>query len=224
MWTQPARARLLPWAVGLCAAMALTLTVTGVYADARASSERDDGFVIPPAPSKVAPRLALEIHSGVAWALSNDSLCPRGVGCVMRGGGGIGATVERRWPKGLGVFGGYDAWFLDSDSVYELGVQQSLRTGVRYTWPNDTVLHPVVEIALGLMGYGDTFRVATIGVLAQVFAGAELELSETFGIRSGFGLRAFSHTSFRTQRDRVLRGDKGAFSEAVFFEVGLTVM
>jgi hypothetical protein len=199
-----------------------TLGVSPAHADS--SAKVHDTFVIPPAPSAAAPRLALEIHSGIAWALSNESLCPRGVGCVMRGGGGIGATIERRWPKGLGAFAGYDAWFLDSDSVYELGVQQALRGGARYTLPTDIVFHPVFEVGAGLMGYGDTFRIATVGGLGQLFAGGELELSETFGLRAGFGLRAFTHTSFTTQRDNVERGRHGAFSEAVYLEVGLTVM
>jgi hypothetical protein len=180
--------------------------------------------VIPPAPSEAAPRLSLEVHAAMSGMLNNGSICPSGSGCVMQGGGGIGATVERRWPNGLGAFGGYDAWFLDSDSVYELGVQQALRGGLRYTLPNDIILHPVFELSLGLMGYGDTFRVATVGVLIQPFAGAELELSESFGLRTGVGMRAFSHSEFRTERDQTPRGKGGPFSEAVFFEIGLTVM
>ncbi len=216
MWTRTLAAALLTMGV---------LVAPGVSpAHADSSAKEHDVFVIPPAPSAAEPRLALEVHSGIAWALSNESLCPRGVGCVMRGGGGIGATVERRWPKGLGAFGGYDAWFLDSDSVYELGVQQALRGGARFTLPTDIVFHPVFEVGLGLMIYGDTFRFATFGGLGQLFAGGELELSETFGLRAGFGLRAFTHTSFRTQRDNVVRGRHGAFSEAVYLEVGLTVM
>jgi hypothetical protein len=195
----------------------------GVRADDR-TLPGHGAFVIPPAPSETAPRPSLEVHTDIAGTLNHHSLCPSGHGCVMRGGGGIGATVERRWPRGLGVFAGYDAWFLDSDSVYELGVQQALRGGARYTLPNDVVLHPVFELSLGVMGFGDTFRVATVGALIQPFAGAELELSETFGLRFGVGLRAFSHTEFRTQRDAVLRGSNGLFSESVYLEIGLTVM
>jgi hypothetical protein len=181
-------------------------------------------FLIPPAPSKAAPRWALDVHSGFTLSLNNRALCPSGFGCVMRSGGGIGATIERRWPKGLGVFGGYDAWFLDSDSVFELGTQQVLRGGIRYTVPTDVVLHPVIELGMGVMVYGDTFLIATFGVLLQPFVGAELELNETFGMRAGIGMRAFSHTKFRTERDNVLRGQHGAFSEALFLELGLTVM
>lgn len=201
----------------------LALVLACVRATARAD-EPESAFVIPPAPSRADPRLALEVHAAISGMLNNDSLCPSGPGCVMRGGGGIGATVERRWPNGLGAFAGYDAWFLDSDSVYELGVQQALRGGARYTLPNDIVLHPLFELSLGVMGYGDTFRVATVGVLIQPFAGAELELSDWVGLRAGVGLRAFSHSEFRTERDAVLRGNNGLFSESVYLEFGLTVM
>ncbi len=188
------------------------------------SSTIEPPFEVPPAPMDAAPRHVLDLHSGFSTALQNRSLCPRGSGCVFRSGGGIGATLERRWPQGLGVIAGYEVWFLDSDSVYELGVQQALRGGARYTLPTDVLVHPVIELSIGGMGYGDTFGIATLGVLLQGFAGCEVELSERFGLLTGFGLRGFSHRKFRTERDRVVRGGSGAFSESFFVQVGLTVM
>lgn len=197
------------------------VAVATAHAD---SSAPEAPFAVPPAPNDAAPRHVLDVHSGFSTALQNDSLCPRGSGCVFQSGGLIGASVERRWPKGFGVLLGYDLWFLDSDSVYELGVQQALRAGIRYTMPSDILFHPVFELTLGGMGYGDTFLIATVGALAQAFAGAEIELSERFGLLLGIGLRAFSQSEFRTERDRVLRGNDGLFTESFFFQVGLTVM
>jgi hypothetical protein len=205
------------------ACVALLLAPQVAHGEA-SSAEQPVAFLIPPAPSQAKPRLAVEAHANLALPLDNQSLCPRGVGCVLQGGGGIGASVERRSPNGFGFFGALDFWFLDSDSVYELGVQQALHGGLRYTMPTELVFHPVFDLSLGVMAYGDTFRVATVGALAQLFAGAEIELSETFGLRFGFGLRAFSHSQFRTERDRILRGAAGAFAESLFLEVGLTVM
>jgi hypothetical protein len=174
---------------------------------------------------QVAPRLALEVHTGLTLPLDNDALCPSAAGCVLQSGGGIGVSVERRWPTGFGGLLAYDVWFLDSDSVYELAVQQMLRGGVRYTMPTDFVFHPIFELSLGVMGLGDIFRVATAGVLIQSFSGVETELTESVGVRIGMGLRAFSHSPFRTQRDGVRRGGGAVhFSEAFFIEVGLTVM
>jgi hypothetical protein len=142
---------------------------------------------------------------------------------VLQGGGGIGGSLERRSPNGFGAFGGYELWFLNSDSVYELGVQQALHGGMRYTMPTEVLFHPVMDLSVGVMGYGDTFRISTVGALAQFFAGAEIELSEAVGLRVGFGLRAFTHSAFRT-RDQIKRGSSGAFAESAFLELGLTIM
>jgi hypothetical protein len=206
---------------------ALCLLSTSAVARAEAGDPKGSApapFEIPPAPSRAEPRFALEVHASFAGPLDNRSLCPRGVGCVLQSGGGIGFSLERRRPTGFGVFGAYDVWFLDSDSVYELGVQQVFRAGVRYTMPTEIVFHPVFDVSLGVMGYGDTFRVATVGALADVFAGGEIELSETFGLRIGMGLRFFSHSSFRSERDSILRGHDGVFAEYIQGQIGLTVM
>jgi hypothetical protein len=90
--------------------------------------------------------------------------------------------------------------------------------------PTDFVFHPIFELGLGVMGLGELFRVATAGLLVQAFSGIETELTESFGVRVGMGLRAFSHSPFRTERDGVRRGGELRFSEAFFIEVGLTVM
>jgi hypothetical protein len=179
-------------------------------------------FLIPPSPARAAPRLAIEVHTGLTVPLDNEALCPPDAGCVLQSGGGIGVSLERRFPSGFGPLVAYDAWFVDSDSVYELAVQQILRGGLRYTMPTEFVFHPIFELSLGIMGLGDTFAIATVGVLGQAFAGAEIELTESFGVRMGFGLRAFSQSRF-TARDGAQRGG-GLFSESAFVEVGLTVM
>jgi hypothetical protein len=72
------------------------------------------------------------------------------------------------------------------------------------------------------MVYGDTFRAATVGGVLEGLAGSEFELSAAFGLRAGLGVRVFSHSAFRTERDGVLRGKRGAFSESIFLRVGLT--
>jgi hypothetical protein len=181
-------------------------------------------FAIPPPPAQAAPRLAIEVHTGLTLPLGNEALCPEGYGCVLQAGGGIGASLERRRPSGFGVLIAYDAWFLDSDSVFELAVQQQLRFGMRYTAPSDYLFHPIFELSGGPMVFGDIFRAATVGVVFQAFSGIETELTESFGIRLGVGVRGFSHTPFRTERDGVRRGARDHFSEAFFLEVGLTYM
>ena len=194
-----------------------------VRADVLADEARSGAaFLIPPSPARATPRLAIEVHTGLTVPLANAALCPSDAGCVLESGGGIGASVERRFPNGFGALLAYDAWFVDSDSVYELAVQQLLRGGARYTMPTEYIVHPIMELSVGVMGLGDTFRVESVGGLLQAFAGVEIELTETFGVRMGFGLRAFTQSRF-TARDGVRRGG-GVFSESAFIEVGLTVM
>jgi hypothetical protein len=180
-------------------------------------------FRIPPAPNLLPPRWFLEFNLTAVAPTDTDGLCPEGSGCVYSGGAGVGATAENRWPTGWGAFVAYDIWFIDSESVYELGVQQSARGGARYTWPNATIAHPVAELGGGLTAFGDTFRFSTVGVLVQGMLGLELELSRHFGVLGGFGLRAFSHSRFRTGRDDVARGRGEIFSQALFLHIGLTV-
>jgi hypothetical protein len=179
-------------------------------------------FEVPPAPELAEPRFTFDVHTGFTAPLNNHPLCPSGAGCVLKSGGGVGGSAERRWAAGIGVLVGYDLWFLDTDSVYELGVQQILRAGIRYTMPTNVVFHPVFELSGGAMLYGDTFRVATVGGVFEGLAGSEFELSAAFGLRAGLGVRVFSHSAFRTERDGVLRGKHGSFSEAIFLQVGLT--
>ncbi len=181
-------------------------------------------FVIPPPPAEAAPRLAIEVHTGLTLPLRNGALCPKDYGCVLQAGGGIGFSLERRLPSGFGLLAAYDAWFLDSDSVYELAVQQQLRVGMRFTAPTDYVFHPIFELSGGAMVFGDIFRAATVGVVFQGFSGVETEMTESFGVRIGLGVRGFSHTPFVTDRDGVRRGAREHFSEAFFIEVGLTYM
>lgn len=203
--------------------VAQTFRMSDARADEPPPAAGPTSLEIPPSPALAAPRLAIEVHTGLTMPLDNDALCPERAGCVLESGGGIGASIERRYPSGFGALMAYDAWFVDSDSVYELAVQQLLRGGLRYTMPTEYVFHPIFEGSLGMMGLGDIFAIATVGFVGQLFAGGEIELTQTFGVRLGFGFRAFTHSSFRTERDEVQRGT-GLFSESAFVEVGLTVM
>lgn len=204
--------------------VALTLLLIGpaTHARAQGAGSGKPVFELPPSPAKAKPRLMFEVHTGFSAPLNHSALCPSNAGCVMENGGGVGSSVERRWPGGLGVMAGYDLWFLDTDSVYELGVQQLFRGGLRYTFPTNYIFHPMFEFGAGLMVYGDTFQAATAGVLLQPVAGVEVELTESVGLRCGLGVRVFSHQAFRTQRDGVLRGGSGTFSESLYLELGLT--
>lgn len=202
-------------------AVACVLVSRSTRAQAQAAGSETSTFEVPPSPAKAKPSLIFEVHTGFSAPLNHAALCPSEAGCVMENGGGVGSSVERRWPGGLGVMGGYDVWFLDTDSVYELGVQQLFRGGLRYSLPTNYIFHPMFEFGAGFMVYGDTFQAATAGILLQPVVGVEAELTESVGLRFGLGVRVFSHGAFRTQRDGVLRGGGGTFSESLYLELGL---
>lgn len=218
-------ARVCLWLLAACIGAGLSPQAGQLWGCTVARAEALDqrfAFEVPPAPAQTRPHLGFDVHTGFVAPLNHRSLCPGDAGCVMGNGGGVGGSVELRWPGGFGVMAAYDIWFLDTDSVYELGVQQILRAGLRYTMPTEIIFHPLFEVSGGAMTYGDTFRAATAGAVLQVLGGAEIELTESFGLRLGLGVRVFSHRAFRTERDGVLRGKHGAFSESFYVEVGLT--
>jgi hypothetical protein len=179
---------------------------------------------LPPADTLFPERFVGEVHVGFAAPLENGSVCPSVGGCVLQSGGGVGGSFERRRPSGFGWLAGYDLVFLGSDAVYELGVQQLVRLGARYTAPTDIIFHPTFDLSAGAHVYGDTFHVATFGALLQVFSGAEIELSETYAVRGGFGLRILTQSAFRTERDGIRRARTERPSEMLFAEVALVFM
>ena len=210
--------------LGSCVPVSVLLAAALMVSVAHAEEPGVRHLRPPPRPSEIPPKLALEVHVNAAGPVNNDSLCPEEASCVFGGGGGVGATLERRKPTGLGWFGGYDAGFLDSASVFELGVQQTLRFGVRFTMPNEILAHPVMEFSIGAMALGDTFRLSTVGALAQAMIGAELEVTEHIAIVGGFLLRAFTATRFTSSRDSVSRAEQGLLSQAMAFQIGLSAL
>ena len=54
-------------------------------------------------------------------------------GCVLRSGGGIGVSLERRFPNGFGPLVAYDAWFVDT-------VERTLAAGSSFG--SDVVVDP----------------------------------------------------------------------------------
>jgi hypothetical protein len=201
--------------------VALTSSVAGYAGGAPRGATR---FRPPRAPELAPPRLTIELHTGVVSPLENRGLCPADGGCVLQSGGGVGGTGEWRWPSGFGMLLGYDLSFFDTDAVFELGVQNALRTGLRFTAPTDIIFHPTFEVAGGGHLFGDTFQVATFGALVQVGAGAEVELSATYCMRASIGMRVLSHSRFRTARDGVLRGDDYPLAAQFYAELGLGFM
>lgn len=176
---------------------------------------------MPPPPELREPELVYGGGVVVLAALENDALCPRTKRCVFRGGVGLSAQVERRWPTGWGALFGLDIWLADGDSVFEVGVLPMIRLGARYTHPTSSRFHWFAELDFGFLWFGDSFRLSTVGGGAEIVLGGELELSARVALSFGAMVRTFATARFESRVDAVQRGGTDAWNVVLGFSMGL---
>ena len=186
--------------------------------------DADAAFELPPVPTDVDPVLAVDVHFAAVFPILRDPLCPAAEKCVFAGGGGVGLGVERRWPTGVSLGLGYDAWFLDSNNVYELAVMQMLSARVRYLLLSESIVHPVIGAAIGALVFGDTLEIATLGVAGVASVGLEWELTESIALLLLLPVRFFTTSSFQTRRDRVERAEEPGLNIAASLQFGLVIV
>lgn len=202
----------------------LAAIVCATAAVAHADHEPEGGFVLPPPPLTRPPILVGEVHVSAVIPVQREALCPDGAACIFGGGAGIGGSIERRWTDGFGIALGYDAWFLDSSAVYELGLMQSLRAAILYAILPNARVHPFASAGIGALVFGDTLRIASFGAAADAAAGAEIELTVNISLRLGLGFRLFTTSSFVTASDRVPRGEGAGLSSALTLNAGIVLL
>src|SRR5690606_21435463 len=117
----------------------------------------------PPAPSSREGELLAHVHLGSVVPLERSDICPGESICVLGAGAVVGVQIERRWPFGLGVSVAYDAWFVASGGVFELGTAQIMRAVLAYTFAQEWSVHPTLHLGAGALIFGDTFLVSTVG-------------------------------------------------------------
>ncbi len=178
----------------------------------------------PPPPETREPELLAQVHLGAVVPLLRNDICPGDSLCVLGAGGVIGVEIERRWPFGLGVLVAYDAWFVDSNGVFELGTVQIIRAALQYVFVTDWSIHPLIHLGAGALVFGDTFLVSTVGGALELGLGAELELTES--VTFGFGVQGwlFTTTPFTTDRDRRTRSEGLGINAALQLNVGLSIL
>lgn len=165
----------------------------------------------PPQPiDELPPALNYEVHLGLMLPIEVSDVCPAEADCILDGGGGVGVFLAQRWPAGLAIGLDYQAWFVDSSSVFELGVLQSLHAYSRFYFMPTNVAHPFVGVGVGGMLFGDTLNISTIGLSAEALAGVELELTESIGLVFSVPVRMLRMGRFVSPRDRVARGEDGS--------------
>ncbi len=193
--------------------------------DAQSSSSSDPSeFELPPPPSDHGTQLAGEARLDVVFPLAQGRLCPPGELCVFGGGGGVAGLLEWRYPSGLGLGVGYDAWFLDGNGVHELSTMQAVRFSVRRFFMKEREVHPFIGGAVGALLFGDTFRRNAFGGLVDLVVGFEVEISPTLAFTAGVMVRLFSTTEFESRSDGVIRGERFGVDGAAALQVGLVLL
>lgn len=178
----------------------------------------------PPAPEARDASLNVSIRLGAVFPIERADICPGDSLCVLGEGGTFGVEIERRWPLGIGIAVAYDAWFVGSGGVFELGIFQIVRAAVRYTFELGSIVHPSVQIGAGALVFGDTFLVETVGGALNAGVGAELELTDSVLLEGGAAFWLFTTSPFTTGRDRTRRSEGLGLNMAVDVHVGLTIL
>lgn len=189
-----------------------------------ASPALAEPFELPPPRNEQPVRLAGEVDLLVVFPFAQDSLCPAGSECILGSGAGIGGLLEWRFPRGLGIGVGYDAWFLDGNGVVELSTFQALRATLRYRLLRDRQVHPYLGAAIGGLILGDTFRAEAVGGIVDMLLGVEIELSADLAFTAGVLVRLLSTSAFRSNSDGVERSQGFGIDGAAALTVGLVLL
>lgn len=200
--------------------LALALTSAALHASPAAA----EPFEEPPAPDEVGPRRAGELLVDAVFPIRRTTLCPLEAQCIFGGGGGVGATIEWRYPRGLAAGFGYDVSFLDGSGVWELSTLQMLRGTIRYYGMRERLIHPYAGASAGLLLLGDTFTVSGVGGGLDLFAGAEVEITSGLSFTGALSVRTFVTNEFTTAGDDVVRADTFGLNVAIMLRLGLVLV
>jgi len=181
-------------------------------------------FEEPPAPDEVGPRRAGELTVDAVFPILTSPLCPLEAQCIFGGGGGVGATLEWRYPRGLAAGFGYDVSFLGGRGVWELSTLQMIRGGVRYYGVRERLIHPYAGASVGVVLLGDTFTVSAVGGGVDLFAGAEVEITSGLSFTGAFSVRTFVTNEFTTVGDDVTRAESFGLNVAIMLRFGLVLV
>ncbi len=185
-----------------------TLLVLGSVASFSAPSvAQAQRFELPPAPDDLPAMIVGTVWFSAVFPLVNVHSCPSGAECVLNGGGGIGGGIERRWSSGMGIGLEYEAWFLNSGGIYELGTMQAITAYARHLLARDNVIHPYLGAGIGGVIFGDTLRVDTVGLALNLHSGFEWEISESISVIVALVARFIVLEGFTTGADGVQRAD-----------------
>ena len=178
----------------------------------------------PPAPANREAELLVHVRAGAVIPLERSDVCPGEALCVLGAGADVGVEVERRWPMGFGVGVGYEAWFVDSGGVFELGTVQIVRAVLAYTFALDWSVHPRIHLGAGALVLGDTFSVSTVGGTLDFGSTLEIELTSEVALFFEASTTFFTTAPFTTSRDLTLRAEGLGINAALQLGLGLSIL
>jgi len=187
--------------------LAVLAVLLGAALSPVAAAAAQDRFEPPPEPDQLPPSVSGTVWFSAVFPLVNEHTCPSAADCVLGGGGGIGGGIERRWPTGLTIGLEYEAWFLNSAGIYELGIMQALTAFARHLLLRDNIIHPYLGAGIGGVIFGDTLRVDTVGLALNLLTGIEWEISETVSVVVALVGRLVTLDTFITDADGIQRAE-----------------
>jgi hypothetical protein len=156
----------------------------------------------------------------MALPVSTKRMCPPDAQCVFGTGFVLAGVLSRRWEPGSSLGFGYELWLQNANDVYEVGVSQVFAAVLQHRFRADKRVRPYLRLRGGLLLFGESFRVAALGGLAELGAGVELDATDHTAFTFNVGAAVLRTGSFTTPSDGVLRAADGAIDAAVLLRLG----
>lgn len=170
-------------------------------------------------PTELEPTIAAAVSTRIVRPIANDALCPPDTECIFGQGFAFGVALERRWESGPSVGFRYDAWFVDANTVYELGVLQAVQAFGRYAFVGGDAFSPYLFGSIGGAAFGDSFGIETVGLIVEAGFGVELELGSTTSLTCSVPTSFLLLSEFQTGVDAATRAS-GGIDIALALQVG----
>jgi hypothetical protein len=112
---------------------------------------------------------------------SAGAICREGaqVPCIIGSGGGLAVRAGYRFHAPFYLGGSYEFSKQDAHKSITLAILQQMRAEVRWFLPVPGVSVPFITAGSGAVGYGGQWALETIGGMAFLGVGLELQLSRT---------------------------------------------
>lgn len=187
-------------------------------------SLRADSSELPGGPPERTGAFAIGPETGLVIPLSNDRLCPAGYECIAEIGWAVSVGFTYRWANGIGLGFAYEFWLLTGNGVYETTVPQSFLGVLQYSFLPSRQTHPLIRLRGGFLILGPSFRLETIGGMAEIGGGAEVEI----GSDSVFSFLVTGNLlrtrSFTTSADDALRGVGAPLDAMLVLRIGFNFL